>query len=309
MPLIAQITNESLFSAMAMGAIFACVAVWANLVARRRRRQPVLPYQPRRPVPWGIADVVFVMLIYFTLPSLFFQTARGWFDIPIVANVQNAEAPSLDATHPLARVLLESHDARIILLCVVLGVVITPITEELLFRLLLQGWLEALERRVRKRFPLLKRLVAGILPVALVSLMFAALHYRIPEPSVDLSVIVFAIGALAVSSLLTIVLLVCWLKFAAGATLADFGIVPKRLATDVKLGLLAFLAILVPVYALMLTTTKLLPKGTVADPIPLLLLAAVLGTLYYRTHRIVPAIVLHMAFNAMGVILAILASC
>jgi len=39
------------------------------------------------------------------------------------------------------------------------------------------------------------------------------------------------------------------------------------------------------------------------DPIPLFLLALVFGVLYHRTHRIVPSLVLHMAFNATSIIL------
>ena len=52
----------------------------------------------------------------------------------------------------------------------------------------------------------------------------------------------------------------CWLKFAAGATLADFGIVPRKLAGDVRLGLLAFLAVTPPVYAVLFAVQELLPE-------------------------------------------------
>ena len=39
------------------------------------------------------------------------------------------------------------------------------------------------------------------------------------------------------------------------------------------------------------------------DPIPLFFLALVLGTLYHRTHRIAPSLVLHIAFNATAIAL------
>ena len=52
----------------------------------------------------------------------------------------------------------------------------------------------------------------------------------------------------------------------------------------------------------------LLPKDMVTDPIPLLFLAVPLGTLYLRTHRIIPSITLHMAFNAAGVFMALATS-
>jgi hypothetical protein len=103
----------------------------------------------------------------------------------------------------------------------------------------------------------------------------------------------------------------CWLKFVAGATATDLGLVPGKVAFDVRLGLLAFPAIVVPVYAvnaMLLAARKFLPGGIVADPIALLPLAIVLGILYYRTHRILPGIVLHMAFNAVAVVAAFLSS-
>jgi len=53
----------------------------------------------------------------------------------------------------------------------------------------------------------------------------------------------------------------------------------------------------VPIYAIQFLFWSLLPKGVAADPAPLFFFALVLGSLYYRTHRIVPAIVLHMSLN------------
>ena len=49
---------------LAILAVAACAAVWTAAAVRWRRGQPVLPYQPRRPVPWqghrrGAVIVVF----------------------------------------------------------------------------------------------------------------------------------------------------------------------------------------------------------------------------------------------------------
>jgi len=90
--------------------------------------------------------------------------------------------------------------------------------------------------------------------------------------------------------------------------LANFGIVPRKLAGDVRIGLLAFLAVTPPIYAVLFVVSKILPKDAVADPIPLLFLGLALGVLYCRTHRIVPSIVLHAAFNTVAVFSAIAAS-
>jgi membrane protease YdiL (CAAX protease family) len=266
-----------------------------HLYAAEATRNPI--------VPWGGFDVVLALCLYFVMPAWVIQASRDWFGMNAAAMVRDGAA--LETIHPLARVLLESRSAWAIFACITMAVVIAPITEEILFRLLLQGWLEAVERRLRRRSPGLRRVAAGILSVALSSLLFAALHIRTPSPRRDVDTIVFFLCARAVANLLTVGLTMCWLRFSAGATLADLGIVPRKLAADVKLGMLAYLAVTVPVYAVMIAMTNLLPPNAVADPVPLLLLAAVLGGLYFRTHRIVPSIVLHMAFNATGVLVAL----
>jgi len=289
-------------------AIFACVVVWKSIAMRWLRGQPVLPYQPRRRVPWRTIDVVLLVSMHVLVPALVMLAACKWFDIPREALSQTAEAAPLNADHPLSRALLEGHDTWTILLCLVSAVVVAPITEELFFRLVLQGWLESLERRMRRRIPSLRRILAGFMPVMTVAFLFAAMHIRTPEPRTDLPVVVFALSVYSVSSLLTVAASVCWLRFVARATLADFGIVPSKLAGDIRIGLLAFLAVTVPVYAVMIDVKELLPDIAVADPIPILFLAMALGMLYYRTHRIVPSLVLHSAFNAVGVFMAIATS-
>jgi hypothetical protein len=97
-----------------------------------------------------------------------------------------------------------------------------------------------------------------------------------------------------------------WLvRTRSGATAADLGFVRKKLAADVRLGLLAFATVTAPILLLQYVLTRfVLPENHVAaDPIPLFLLALMLAVVYYRTHRIVPAIVTHMAFNATGLLL------
>jgi membrane protease YdiL (CAAX protease family) len=286
--------------------VFACIAVWAAAYQRWRRRLPVLPYEPHRRVPWNGFDVLLLCTMFYVLsPALILGISEQWFGVS-TAPVQ--EATPLDADHPLMRVLLEGHNFWALLLGVVSAIVIAPITEEFVFRLLLQGWLESLERRMRRRIPALRRIMLGIVPVMSVAMLFAAMHIRTPEPRAATSAIVVLLGVQAVVSLLMVAASVCWLKFVAGATLADFGIVPKKLAADIRLGLLTLVAVAAPVYTVMIAAKEWLPKTVVADPIPLLLLAAALGTLYYRTHRIAPSLVLHAAFNAISVFLAIAAS-
>ena len=86
-----------------------------------------------------------------------------------------------------------------------------------------------------------------------------------------------------------------------GATAADFGVGPAQtVAATSKLGLAAFMAVAVPVYAVQIAARwpccrkTLLPTRSRCS-----FFALALGMLYYRTHRIRAAlIVLHVAFNA-----------
>jgi membrane protease YdiL (CAAX protease family) len=64
----------------------------------------------------------------------------------------------------------------------------------------------------------------------------------------------------------------------------------------------------VPVFGLQWALKSVFPEHIAPDPIPLLLFASVLGFLYFRTHRIVPSIVLHMALNGTTMAMTLLAA-
>jgi membrane protease YdiL (CAAX protease family) len=292
--------------------IVGCLAVWVTIITRWLRRLPVLPYEPRRRVPWKTVDIVLIASIYVFSQVVVFQVAYKWFGIPPKTLAPAAKVvpatpdDPISRAHPLTRALSESPDPWTILLCVASAVFIAPMTEELVFRLVLQGWLESVERRMRRRTRFLRQFLTGILPITAVSILFAAMHGRSGESRMELPLVVFLLSVYSMASLLTVVLSVCWLRFAAGATLVDFGIVPSKLTRDLRTGGLAFFAVAMPVLIFNVILNALLPKNIVADPIPIFFLAIVFGILYYRTHRIVPSLALHMAFNAVGVLAAIM---
>jgi membrane protease YdiL (CAAX protease family) len=303
--------SQAIATSLELLGLVACVAVWKTIVMRWLRRQPVLPYQPRRPVPWRTIDAVLIASFYVFSQAVVFQIACRSLDVPPKALISAQKATlanhddPMSRAHPLGQVLSESRDPWVILLCVVSAAVVAPITEELVFRLVLQGWLESMERRMRRRIPFLRRLLAGFMPVTTVAILFAALHGRSAEMHLAFPVLVFLLAVHCMSNLLTIVLSLCWLKFASGGTLTDFGIVPSKLASDLRTAGLAFLAVTIPLLIVNVDLNVLLPKNIVADPIPIFFLAIVFGILYYRTHRIVPSLALHMAFNTVGVLIAL----
>jgi membrane protease YdiL (CAAX protease family) len=312
-----------------------CAAAWTLIAVRWFGRQPVLPYEPRRPVPWRTADVALILVVYLLSPALVFQAWSSRSGAAASQDQKPAAGPSKAAAreaafgrlsqsgkmpplpiaergepsteHPLGRLLEKSKSRLAILLVVVMATVIAPVVEELLLRLTFQGWLEAAERRWRRRRAWLRRCLPGVMPIALVSLCFAALHIRAATTAEELPSVA-SIAARAIGDLATIGVILLWLPLGTGATLRDLGIVPGLWRKDIAIGLVAFAAVTGPILVFNAAISPL-AKDVVLDPVPIFLLAIVLGALYYRTHRILPSIVLHASFNATSVLLALAARC
>ncbi len=177
-----------------------------------------------------------------------------------------------------------------------------PLAEEMFFRVLLQGWLEGAERRGRRFWPTW-RILPGAAPIAVSSILFGAVHYRGAETASPPTVIAMKMVVQAICELAALAAILAYLRIRRGAAAADFGWVPEKLAGDVRLGLLAAVAALPPIYLAALLLKNALPDGVPPDFLALIPLAAVLGTLYCRTHRLAPAVVAHAAFNAAGLLL------
>ncbi len=296
----------------------ASLGLWLVIADRLRRGAPVLPYEPRRPVPWGGIYLIVVLSIFLSVLILVepLREVFGAFagERPAEsAGVEDVEAEkpadaqdTLRRQHPLVIALTADRSAAAVLLAVYCGVLGAAVAEEFLFRLLLQGWLEKLERRARRRLPRPRRVTAGVLPVLVASLLFAAPHVRKPQVIPEPSSILPWMAVEATARLITVVLTVWLLRRLSGATARDLGFVSAKFWADVRLGLLTFLAVGVPIYLLHAGLAKMLPKSVIPDPISLVFFALALGLLYYRTHRIVPAIVLHMALNATSIAMLLL---
>ena len=124
-------------------AIGACAAVWAWVAMRWRLGLPLLPYQPRRPVPWRGVDVLLILMAYYFFPQLVLQVSKTVLHVPAASESKSAEkAP--DKAHAIQRVLSEkSKTPWPIVVSALLAILVAPITEEMVFRLLLQGWFES----------------------------------------------------------------------------------------------------------------------------------------------------------------------
>jgi len=252
----------------------------------------MLTYQPRRPVPWTGFDLLLVVLFYLTAQWAMGSLARLTLD---PADFQPPAVASSTA-HPLA-VLLMDGGAAVLVLCFASAVVVNPIFEELMFSVLFQGWLEKIFRRRHWR-------AAG--PIAISSLVFAAMHFRTLGPPMGARLAQFYFVGDAAVKLLVAAFAIRLLKKFSGACAADLGWTPGRLWSDVRLGLGAFVAVVVPIYALQIGLSAVLPPQVAPDPAPLFLFALLLGTIYYRTHRVAPLVALHAAFNGASLALTCL---
>jgi membrane protease YdiL (CAAX protease family) len=317
-----QATAMFLVLWIAATGVLASLAMQGWIVARLRRRLPILPRQRRRHVPWGALDVFLVGTVYVaTIVAVQFfdhavhDTRSGQPAPPGEAGgaapsaqpktlADPTKSPKPDANHPLVILIRQDRSLTTFLWVFVAAVLVVPIVEEFLFRLVLQGWLEAVEVRLRWLLGF-RRTLLGAGPVLAVSLIFAALHYREARPPDGVEALVRAIVRTVAAGLVTLLVAVSLLRGRAGATWKDLGIVPQAFWRDVRLGLSAFLTIAAPMYAIQVAVLPAwLPEDIAPDPITLALFSIVLGTLYCRTHRIVPAVTLHMALNATSLLLA-----
>ncbi len=282
--------------------IGASILIWGYVFQRTCRRLPVLPYEPRRRVPWRGLDVLLAFLIL-ELPVRF-GIMLGVFGRDRVSEGPATEpGEQVDVQHAIVDLLRADPSPVTWLVCALVAVVVAPIVEEFAYRLLLQGWLEAEERRLRRRIRAPWRWFPGVAPVALVSLLFAMRHFRTAGPPLKPELLLQLMIYQGVWSLLTFGLVLWLVRARSGATALDLGFAREKLADDVRLGLVACAAVVAPVIAIQMTAQSVMPESVAADPVPLFFLALVLGALYYRTHRIVPAIVAHMAFNATNLLL------
>lgn len=339
-------------------ALGASMLVCSQVIERWRRGRPAIPYQPRRPVPWRFPDVLIVLLVF--LISMEFA---GW---AVVATIppearQAAAAQDLDRSttlHPVAQ-LAASGNLWMALLAVSMAVLVAPVAEEILFRLLLQGWLESVQQRhfrarpdrlrtERPPFaataadtpqppapsprpgddadnpfappqsaPLASPYSSNLLrslrrfrlaPAVIVSLVFAMMHFRKGTLPKSQEYLVALMTAQLVQSVLTTLCALAVLRFRAGATAVDLGWSPQHFWPDVRLGLIAFAGLAAPLYLLQFGLNYLLPSYLAPDPITIFLFTLVLGTLYHRTHRLVPSVTLHMALNGTSMLMLLAAT-
>ncbi len=302
-----QPENAALVGSIIIAGITACVATWVWIGARWGRGERVLPYEPRRPVPWRFSDLSIILLVYLgpALAGLVFGLAR----FGATGDTQDAASRSgeLGVSHPVLDLLASNPGSLALAFCILVVVVVAPVVEEFLFRLVLQGWLERVERHAVRTRGVRPR-IRGLMPVLLTAVLFASLHFRAAQPRLEPERVMEMLTQVAVWNLIVLGVGIAILRVRRGASLVDFGIAPEKVFPDIGLGLLTFFAIAAPIYLLQAILTLLVSDYFAPDPITLVFFAAALGLLYFRTHRIVAPITMHVALNGTSLFVAWLAA-
>ena len=291
----------------------------------------IFPPRRQRTVPWGIAAILLAIPVVIWCSVMASWAVNAIFPEkmaflnestvtqPEIAILAPGEEPVVDHVASDERLinpfsqeeLSEQHQLTIlmqkagrypiiIIVCFLMAVVVAPLSEEFLFRVLLQGGIEATLRREYGLSAWCKRI-----PILVTALIFAAIHIRAPQETIDghyIDLLFKGFVANIAGSLAAIFILVILLRKLYRIRWSDIGLWDfKRLPRDAAGALLLLLVILLPILIVNYSVTTLAKQldipGSVTDPVPLFLLAMVLGTLYFRTRRFVTVFFLHAFFN------------
>lgn len=319
-------------------------------------------------VPWGLDVALSLFIVYLIVAPAFIQflgkvSVKDRFipaqesaqtvenkeagDVPPEEGTpepQTAETPSpkderdLSTQHPVARMLVRAKGTPyffpIILVFIAAVVVVAPATEELVFRVVLQG---AFERAARIRFgepnpdpdpadlespgaynrPNARVALAAIIPPAL---LFALLHASAPEdPNApqSASALLYATLCGSVANVLTILICVSFLVIVSRANAGDLGCAARgegegesgvqtpvlaRLIREFSQGLVLYAFVAPIVYLVNITLQNLYPS-VIVDPAPILIFALAEGAVYYKTRSYPTVLGMHMGLNATSFLL------
>jgi len=241
-------------------------------------------------VPWTGFDVL-----------LFFA---AWF-APLIVGIAIAYFASQTATttetkdhgHPIAQLVEQGKNSPMVFLLVFLSAVVAaPLIEELLFRMLLQGWLET--KFKRRRIP-----GAGGIAIVIVSIFFAAIHAK-NYGVIDAQALLEGLAASSAFSLLVFTMGVFYLTQIRHVRIADYLFGTQQFfRPGFSLGAGYCLLAIMFCFALNAVLTVNVPNTNVS-PVPIFFFSLVLGVLYSRTQNLSYCILLHACLN--GISLALL---
>ena len=270
------VTPTWLLAALAI-ACWLSAAIGLSIAVRMWRGLSVLRYQPRRQVPWQGIDLLVIVVVYVVVLGGCQEIAWRIMGPEITRPPVAVKMGDASAGHSVVKMLTDAP-AWMFILGGLSVVVVAPIVEEFLFRVLLQGWLEARRAPWKRKLPSLRFLVPGATgPIVAASFLFAMIHFRVDSPPRHPYFHLGMMLSSSAASLVSVAFAVLWLRWRVKATAADLGWVPQRFFRDVWTGVVAYLAVAAPLFILQVTLWNLLPKYLAPDPITLFLFAVLLG--------------------------------
>ena len=321
-----------IFSLASVMVIAYCVFRLCDVGSRRRFLRVFFSPTESQVIPWGIVAIV-LSLALFLLTEMVTQNVVNLIlpgpisllhdenaDIPPDAEAvdetatdasfdANGESDSLLTDENLAEqhalVILMQKGAQypiVIVVCLLAAVVVAPLTEELMFRVIMQCGIESTFRRESGNTALARRI-----SIFLTALFFASIHFRTQQNQIDIDQLFKGMIGMIIARPLALLLVVGLLRFHYRVRWADLGLRDFRwIGRDALGALLLFLIILVPIFTVHGTIIALAKtdwavqlgiSAAMLDPIPLFLFALVAGSLYHRTRRLAPVFFLHAFFN------------
>lgn len=344
MPSLIAAAAEAEASPWAMLALLlfvgASLMVWASLVQRLVQREPIIPFAPRRQVPWNwlfllIAAVIYlgatiaavmlthavtgvkltaatphnaqnmILLLVSTSAAGLFSTLltllvlaiwsgatksdlgldtrwlgsdllygiAGFLAVtPVVFFIKWLLLPLSDEKHPLEELAREHPTPAVLFGTVMVAVVIAPWVEEFLLRVVFQGWLE-------------RCFWGGWTPLESNPPSTEELPNELPLSDSGSTNGDGPLNPFAPPSVEPLL--------ALPESRAQEPPTPLHAAMPIAISSAVFAALHI---------------GHGVDPIPLFVLALVLGWLYQRTHRLWPSVALHTALNATSVVMLFLST-
>ncbi|MDR0337640.1 MAG: CPBP family intramembrane metalloprotease [Planctomycetaceae bacterium] len=253
-------------------------------------------------VSWNGFDVFLLFFLWLILLSGSVQMMLHVFSEQ--TDSLNIPAQAKTTTHhPLSQLLEQGKNSPIILFVAFFcGVITAPLTEEFLFRLLFQGWLEKKSNDWRfgvslsEYFPFRFLFLPGFFSIVVVSVLFALAHggKRIEQP-VDVQF--YSMIGVGMTNVFVFCFGMFYLTVIRGTTVQELGFQTNRIGKDVFLAAGIFVLSAPLIFFLHWLLQNNFPNR-VTDPVPLFIFSIILGSLYYRTGRLFPCILLHAFLNS-----------
>ena len=198
--------------------------------------------------------------------------------------------------HPVAQLVEQAvHSPLVCMVAFLAAVVAAPLVEEFLFRLLLQGWLEA--QFLQFRVPC----ACGV-AIVVVSFIFAIIHAGSSSAS-DRQTLFYLFSAITITNLLIFTAGIIYLVRKRNVKLTHCLFGAERFFRPQFLANVGWcLLALVFIFGVSFFLNVFCPNIN-TDPIPIFFFALLLGILYSRTRNLSYCILLHACLNLTSLIL------